>query len=180
MTSPGVYLPGAQFFEWDGTKFNATANTPNAASDPSYYGRMLELPTGQILFTDGSKNVGLYNPTGIPSPAWAPAITKLTKTLTHGKSFVLSGTQLNGLSQGAAYGDDAQMASNYPLIRIINTATGHVFYARTFNPSSMGVATGSTVVSVHFEVPAGIELGASQLQVVTNGIASSPVTVTIL
>ncbi len=180
MTSPGVYLTGAQFFVWDGTNFNATANIPNAASDPSYYGRMLELPSGQILFTDGSKNVEFYNPAGAANPAWAPTISKFSKTLTHGKSYILNGTQFNGWSQGAAYGDDAQMASNYPLVRIINTATGHVFYARTFSPSSMGVATGSTVVSVHFAVPAGIELGASQLEVVTNGIASSPVTVTIL
>ena len=179
MTSPGVYVPGAEFFEWDGTNFNATVNIPDAASDPSYYGRMLELPTGQILFTDGSRNVELYNPKGSPDPSWAPAITKFTATLIHGKNFVLSGTQLNGLSAGAAYGDDAQMASNYPLIRITNSGTGHVFYARTFNPSSMGVATGTTVVSVHFAVPAGIELGVSQLEVVTNGIASNPVTVTI-
>jgi hypothetical protein len=91
----------------------------------------------------------------------------------------LSGTQLNGLSQGGAYGDDAQMATNYPLIRITNSGTGHVFYARTYNPGSMGVATGSTVVSVSFAVPAGIELGVSQLEVVTNGIASNPVSVTV-
>jgi hypothetical protein len=140
---------------------------------------MLELPTGQILLTDGSSDVEVYTPAGAPNPSWAPAITKVGKTLIHGKSSVLSGTQLNGLSQGAAYGDDAQMATNYPLVRIANTATGHVFFARTYNHSSMGVATGSAIVKTHFTVPAGIELGASQLEVVTNGIASNPVNVTI-
>jgi hypothetical protein len=179
MTSPGVFNAGTVFFEWDGNQFNQTVNIPNASADISYYGRMLELPTGQILLTDGSSDVEVYTPAGAPNPSWAPVITKVAKTLIHGKSSVLSGIQLNGLSQGAAYGDDAQMATNYPLVRITNTATGHVFFARTYNHSSMAVATGSAIVKTHFTVPAGIELGASQLEVVTNGIASNPVNVTI-
>jgi hypothetical protein len=180
MTSPGVFALGVHFFEWNGTSFTEVAKTPNSPSNSSFYGRMLVLPTGQILLTDGSSDVELYTSAGGPDPAWAPAITKVTKKLTHGKSSTLSGTQLNGLSQGAAYGDDAQAASNYPLVRITNNATGHVFYARTFNHSSMGVATGSLIVTTHFAVPAAIELGASQLVVVTNGIASNPVNVTII
>jgi hypothetical protein len=179
MTSPGVYHYGAVFFEWDGVNFNQTAATPRAASESSYQGRMLDLPTGQIMLTDGSTDVELYTPAGAPNPSWAPTITKFTRNLVHGKTSLLRGTQLNGLSQGAAYGDDAQSATNYPLIRITNSATGHVFYARTYKHSSMGVATGSTIVTTHFEIPAGIELGASQLEVVANGIASNPVDVTI-
>jgi hypothetical protein len=179
MTSPGVFNLDVHFFEWNGTKFTEVVKTPNAPNDTSFYGRMLVLPTGQIMLTDGSSDVELYNSTGSANAAWAPVITKFSKTLTHGKSSTVSGTQLNGLSQGAAYGDDAQAASNYPLVRIINTATGHVFYTRTSAPSSMGVATGSLIVLTHFAIPANIELGASQLQVVTNGIASAPVSVTI-
>jgi hypothetical protein len=179
MTSPGVYQLNSYFFEWNGTTFTSVPRTPNSPNDSSFYGRMLVLPTGEIMLTDGSSDVELYTSKGSPNPAWAPAITKVATKLIHGKSYPLKGTQLNGLSQGSAYGDDAQSASNYPLVSITNTATGHVFYARTYNPSSMGVATGSLVVSVKFEVPAGIELGASQLAVVTNGIASVPVTVTI-
>lgn len=178
MTSPGVFNPGLEFFEWDGNKFSQTVNIPNASVDTSYYGRMLVLPTGQILLTDGSNDVEVYTSSGAPNPSWAPTITKVATSLTHGKTAMLSGTQLNGLSQGAAYGDDAQMASNYPLVRITNTGTGHVFFART-SKFSAGVATGSTVVKTSFTVPAGIELGASQLEVVTNGIASNPVNVTI-
>jgi hypothetical protein len=131
------------------------------------------------LLTDFSGDVELYNSTGSPEPSWAPAITKVAKTLTHGKSSTVQGTQLNGLSQGAAYGDDVQAASNYPMVRIINNATGHVFYCFTDKPSSMGVATGSLVVTAHITVPAETELGASQIEVVTNGIASNPVSVTI-
>lgn len=51
--------------------------------------------------------------------------------------------------------------------------TGHVFYARTHNHSSMGVATGSQIVSTHFDVPVGLDRGANDLTVVTNGIASN-------
>ncbi|MFY9645430.1 MAG: hypothetical protein WAK29_09635 [Terriglobales bacterium] len=179
MTSPGVYQTGAYFFEWNGTSFTSVPATPNSKNDSSFYGRMLVLPTGEILLTDGSSDVELYTSSGSADPSWAPAITKVGTKLTHGKSYPLQGTQLNGLSQASAYGDDFQNASNYPLVRITNSATGHVFYARTYEPSSMGVATGSLVVSVKFEVPASIELGTSQLEVVTNGIASAPVTVTI-
>ena len=179
MTSPLVYKTDAYFFEWDGTNFNSVPRTPNAPNDSSYYGRMLVLPSGEIMLTDGSSDVELYTSTGSPNPAWAPAITKVAAKLTHGHAYTLKGTQLNGLSQGSAYGDDAQSASNYPLVRITNAATQHVFFARTYNPTSMGVATGSLAVTVHFAVPAGIDLGVSQLEVVTNGIASAPVTVTI-
>jgi hypothetical protein len=43
----------------------------------------------------------------------------------------------------------------------------------------MGVATGALIVTTEFDVPAGIGLGPSQLEVVTNGIPSTPVVVTI-
>jgi hypothetical protein len=71
------------------------------------------------------------------------------------------------------------MASNYPLVRITNTATGNVVYCKTHNHSTMGVATGSEKVSTAFDIPAGIETGASTLEVVANGIPSNPVSVTV-
>lgn len=179
MTSPGVYNPGVYFFEWNGTAFKQVPRTPNAPSDTSYYGRMLVLPSGEILLTDGSSDVELYTSSGGPQSSWSPKVTKFPAVVTRGKTFSISGTQLNGLSQGAAYGDDAQSASNYPLVRIQNDATGHVFFCRTHNHSSMGVATGSLVVSTQFDVPAGIDVGASQLEVVANGIASKPIAVTV-
>ena len=179
LTAPGVYGQGIEFFEWDGSNFTPTVATPNADREFSYLSRMLVLPTGQIMLTDGTTDVELYTSPGVPNPTWAPVITTYSATLTHGKTSTISGLQFNGLSQGAAYGDDAQMATNYPLVRITNTATGHIFYARTYNPSSMGVATGSTVVTTTFRVPPKIERGASQLEVVANGIASTPVSITI-
>jgi hypothetical protein len=43
----------------------------------------------------------------------------------------------------------------------------------------MGVATGNTLVSTLFDVPEQAESGASSLVVVANGIASTPVNVTV-
>jgi len=91
----------------------------------------------------------------------------------------VSGTPFNGLSQGAAYGDDFQDATNFPLVRIVNQATGHVFYCRTHNHSTMAVATGTRKVSTNFDVPAGAETGLSQLFVVANGIPSSPYSIKV-
>jgi hypothetical protein len=82
------------------------------------------------------------------------------------------------MSQGAAYGDDAQSATNYPIVRITNNATGHVFYSRTHDHSSMAVAFNG-LVSTHFDVPAAQESGPSKLVVVANGIPSQPVAVNV-
>jgi hypothetical protein len=77
------------------------------------------------------------------------------------------------MSQGAAYGDDVQAATNYPLVRITNLRTGHVRYSRTHDHSSMAVAS-NDLVTTYFDVPAGQEPGLSELEVVANGIPSFP------
>jgi len=178
-TSPGVFGPNTHFFEWDGSSFIPEPATPNATKKSSYEGRMLTLPNGQVIYTDGSKDVEIYTPIGSPQPSWAPTITSAPTSVTRGTSYQIKGTQFNGLSQAEGYGDDSAAATNYPLVRITNQGTGHVFYARTHNHSSMGVATGTRAVSTSFDVPAGAETGASNLEVVANGIASNPVTVTV-
>jgi hypothetical protein len=184
MASPVVFSNGVKFFEWTGTKFINAPNIAGAADIPSFVGDMLVLPTGQVLLTTQGAvsphpQVLVYNAKGTYKPAWAPTITSLPTTITRGTSYVIKGTQFNGLSQGAAYGDDTQSATNYALVRITNKATKHVFYARTVNPSTMAVATGSLPVSTHFTVSARTETGDSSLVVVTNGIPSKAVAVTV-
>jgi hypothetical protein len=93
-----------------------------------------------------------------------------------GGSYTIHGTGFNGVTQGAAYGDDVQAATNFPLVRITNPQTSHVFYSRTHDHSSMAGAS-DEVVSTHFDVPAVQEPGLSLLEVVANGIASEPVLV---
>ncbi len=177
-TSRGIFNRPTSFFEFDGTKLNPVAGPPNAPHDSSYYGNMLILPTGQILFTDFSNDIEIYTSTGTYNPAWAPRIRSAPATVSPGGSYVISGHLFNGLSQGAAYGDDVQAATNYPLVRITNRTTGHVFYSRTHDHSSMAVAFGG-LVSTHFDVPADQELGISDLVVVANGIPSRSVTVNV-
>jgi len=178
--SPGVFNSPSQFFEFNGTNLISVPAAAGASSVPSYIGRMLVLPTGQILLT-GLSSVQVYTASGTYQSAWQPTVTSVPANLSVGSvSNVISGTQFNGLSQGAAYGDDAQSATNYPLVRITNNTTGHVFYARTHDHSTMAVATGSATVSTKFDIPSGIETGASTLQVVANGIPSNGVPVQII
>jgi hypothetical protein len=180
--SPGIFQPPATFFIFDGITFIPAPPTQSSGSLTSYQGRQLTLPTGQVLWlvADGNTiDVELYSSGSTANPAWAPTITSVPATLTRGASFQISGTQFNGLSVGSDYGDDAQVATNYPLVRITNEATKHVFYARTHDHSTMGIATGSAIVSTTFDVPATTETGASRIVVVANGIPSKPKRVTI-
>ncbi len=178
-TNPGVANPPSSFYEYNGTEFISVPGPPNAPFESTEGGSMLVLPTGQILFTDGSQDVEIYTSSGTAQRAWAPVISSVHLNLERSQTYVIAGKQFNGLSQGAMYGDDEQMATNYPLVRITNSGSGHVFYARTHGHSTMAVATGNKKVFTHFDVPAAIETGVSTLVVVANGIVSDPVTVIV-
>ncbi|HEY6764606.1 MAG TPA: hypothetical protein VI386_07535 [Candidatus Sulfotelmatobacter sp.] len=178
-TSPGVFNTGSKFFEWDGTKLNATSAPPNASIDSSYVGGFVVLPTGQVLFTDFSNDVEIYTPSSLTGcTGCAPKITSVAATLTHGKTNnMIRGTQFNGLDQGSYYGDDNQSSTNFPLVRITDSA-GHVVYCKTHGWLG-GVATGTTPVSAMFDIPSTIATGPATLVVVANGIASTAKSVTI-
>jgi len=163
-----VFGVSGTLYEFDGTKF---------ITEGAVGGAPLLLPTGQVLMIGYS--LSLYTPSGKPQQSWAPTISSAPSSVTRGKTYMISGTQFNGLSQAMSYGDEFQNATNYPLVRITNNKSGHVFYARTHDHSTMGVATGSKTVSTFFDVPKTIETGASALQVVANGIPSMPVSVTV-
>jgi hypothetical protein len=179
--SPCIYNAPIAFF-----LYNASSNTlspvpdvRNAANDSTYYTRLLALPNGQVLFCDGSHHMLVYTAGGTPNPAWAPSISSIsTTTLSPGQNASLSGTQLAGLSQGAAYGDDVQDNTNFPLVQITNSKTGVVSYARTHNWTSVSIAPGAAS-STGFTVSTTTPAGPSTLVVIANGIASAPVPVTI-
>jgi hypothetical protein len=170
-----VAATSGQFYEYDGTAMPVTGALPNNGGTMSYF--VLPLPNGQVLITGGVTQV--YSGAGSADPIWAPAITAAPASVTRGTTYPISGTQFNGLSQGADVGDELNAATNYPLVRITTVASGHVVFARTHGHSSMGVATGSTIVSTQFDVPSAAESGASTLVVIANGIASLPVSVTV-
>jgi hypothetical protein len=138
---------------------------------------LLVLPTGEVI--SGGPPVQIFTPSGQASAAWAPTITVFPASVTRGSTYSISGTQFNGLSQADAFGDEDETATNYPLVRITNQSTSHVFYARTHDHSTMAVATGSATVSTNFDVPSVMETGPSSLEVVANGIASASVSITV-
>jgi hypothetical protein len=159
-------------YEFDGTHFTEEAVDVTTCGNSL---SLLTLPTGQAIVG----GVGLYSSAGSPQAAWAPTVTTAPARIAGGSTYTVSGTQFTGLSQAAEYGDEFPTPTDYPLVRITNTASGHVVYARTHTWSSSAVATGSAIVSSMFDVPAGIQSGASTLQVVANGIASAPVRLTV-
>jgi len=171
--------PPVYFFEFDGANVIPEPAIPNAAVESSFNINLLVLPTGEILATDGSKDIEIYTPNDTTHNSnWEPVITSAPSTVSPGGSYTITGMRFNGMSQASMYGDEAQNATNYPLVRITNLATNHVFYSRTHDHSSMAVAS-SALVSTHFDVPQTQEAGPSTLEVVANGIASAPVSVLV-
>jgi hypothetical protein len=179
--SPGNPFPtnGVSFYEYNPVtngfiRQNAPTGGMTEPNIPAYNICMLCLPDGKVLCSDGSRQLNVYTPAGSPIPAGKPSITSISWK--SGIQLRLTGTKLNGISCGAAYGDDYQMDSNYPLISL--TSGGNVYYARTFNWSSTSVATGSQLITTDFTLPSSVYStpGTYSLRVIVNGIASDAAT----
>ena len=145
--------------------------------------RFLLLPNGQVLFTseEGGKLSLLTLDAALAAydPSWQPTITSYPSSMAVGHHYKLHGTQLNGLSQACAYGDDAQMATNFPIVQLTDKASGAIAYVRSFDFSTLGIATGAVVHSALIDIPASMPTGDYDLRVIANGIPSAPVDVTI-
>jgi hypothetical protein len=185
--SPGVFNAPSHFWEFSITKkgkavLTKVSEPAQAPNTSSFEGVFLELPTGQVLWNDSQvtpNEIATYTPIGKPKSAWRPVVSSVSNSLKVGsKNNAVSGTNFNGFSQGGAYGDDAQMSTNWPIVRIANTASGDVCYARSHDFSTMGVWTSGTT-NAEFDIGKNCEKGASSLQVVVNGIASAAVSVTL-
>lgn len=182
--SPGYFSLNPVLFEYD--PGNPAGTMPELDVQPSlpsgnytWQSAFLLLPTGQLLMSAQSGTLYLYTPDpadGQPAASWAPAGISVPSILVQGHTYTLSGTQLSGLSQAVCYGDDAGMATNYPIVRLTSPASGQVVYLRSHDFSSMGVAAG-TAQSCSIDIPAGLAAGDWNLVVIANGIASQPVPV---
>lgn len=175
----GINPQGVSFYEYD-----PVGNTIAKVADPAFTGRTIDktasyevgflaLPDGSALMTQTVRDLWVYRPNGAPLAAAKPTISSITQN--SDGSYHLVGTLLNGISEGACYGDDAQLNTNRPLVRITD-AFGTVSYARTFNWSSTGVMTGSTPTSTEFAQPYN---GTYSLVVTANGVASDPTTLVV-
>jgi hypothetical protein len=133
--------------------------------------RLFVAPTGQVLMTTSADlKVYVYTAPGGPPNRLRPRVEGIAYN--GGGLFTLSGQQLNGQNAGSSYGDDAESDQNYPLVSLEDKA-GHVFYARTTNWSSTGVATGTSRETVNFTLPASLTVpGVYKVTVTAAGISS--------
>lgn len=181
-TNPGYGNSPSTLYEFDGTKYLTIPQPAGLNPSNTEGARMLVTAAGSVLLTHlSSNNIWFYHPAGTYQPSWQPQICAGCYPAVGyvGSTYTVSGTQFNGLSQASAFGDDAQSATNYPLVQIRNDKTGHKFFARTHTFSTMAVATGNEIVSCEFDILPGTETGNSTMVVIANGIPSNTVGIII-
>ena len=87
-------------------------------------------------------------------------------------SLTLTGTgDQHGNNEGSVYGDDAQMATNYPIVTFTST-TGVVSFATTSGFNYME-EQGSKPLTTNFTPPAGLISGTYSVRVIANRAASA-------
>ena len=131
--SPGTFSTPSHFWEfkyakrtakWKATQVNDTTHASNTSSFES---NLMPLPTGEVLWdqSQSGTEVAVYKPLGSPKATWLPVVSSVSSSLTRGSTGnAISGTNFNGFDLGGVYGDDAQSATNFPLVRITNNGTG--------------------------------------------------------
>jgi len=178
MAGPGYLVGPTSFYE-----YNTTAGTISQVDGPTgttfntvpYAMKMLSLPDGAVLVNTGSTLYEYVSGIGTTVTAFQPTISSIQHN--SDGTYLLTGTNLNGFTEGASYGDDFQMATNYPIVRLTGT-TGNVYFARSFNWSSTAVQTGATTQTSQFTLPLGLPADTYTVVVIASGIASTSTTLT--
>jgi hypothetical protein len=176
---PGGWAP-THFFEFNvADSIVQRADSPDGVYSAAYFMKFLMLPTGQVLLMKGNANIEIYTPAGTYQASWQPVITSIQTTLTRGKDYQVTGTQLTGVTHGSS-GGNAQAATNFPLVRVTKNSSKAVYFARTFAFSTRSDKPGQAS-SARFEMPASDRMPAGDytLNVIANGIPSDPVTVRV-
>ncbi len=150
------------------------------AGSPTYSANMLDLPDGNVLFSNSdefnSNLYWVYTPGSSALAAGKPTIDSIIPDTC--PSYKITGKLFNGITEGACYGDDWQMETNYPIVRLTNGT--NVYYAKTTLWNRVGaVQTGSLEDTVMFTPPSSIPGGTYSLVVVANGNPSNPVSFTV-
>lgn len=185
-TGSGEFRKPTYFVEYDYTNntfAQVTGVIPGFGSADSistvgcYSTNLLDLPNGQVLLTiQGYKNCWVYTPGSAAISAGKPTIEKIIPGTC--PSYKLVGKLFNGISEGAAYGDDWQAETNYPIVRLTNGT--NVYYAKTTYWNRIGaVRTDSLEDTVTFTPPT-LPAGTYSLVVTANGFASNPILFTTL
>ncbi|HVR83565.1 MAG TPA: hypothetical protein VMU54_04590, partial [Planctomycetota bacterium] len=163
----GGHTGPTRFYDFDpsaGTFVDVSPVSGGLAGFSDPYMPLL-LPTGEVFVA----GLGVYTPSTVaPEDSWRPVVSSIAD-LGSG-TYRLTGQQLSGLTEGAYYGDDAQMSSNYPILRLTDSG-GTISFARSFNFSTMALSTGTTPETADFTLPS-LSDGTYQLEAVTNAVPS--------
>ena len=155
--------------EFDPTTNTFASITPPPDQGGPYPVSYLNLPTGQVMTTGGSRD-WLYTPDSAPQDAWRPAVISVTYDSST-SSYTLTGTQLSGLINGGDEGDDMTMAENYPIVWL-KDGSNNVYYCRSSNFSTMGPQVGTAPQTCQFTTPANLPSGSYSLFVSSVGVQS--------
>lgn len=174
-TDSNIFIPPTYFYEFD---YQTNLFTPIMAPDgnvamyvPCYYTNMLNLPDGSVLFANQDDfQYYIYQPSGPQLAIGTPTINKVEQI--DCDHYRITGTLFNGISEGSCYGDDWQMATNYPMVSL--KAGSMIYYARTSDWNSNGVQRWGLNDTAYFSLPAGMPSGSYTLQLSSNGIISTP------
>jgi hypothetical protein len=157
---------GPELVEYDpNTNTMAQISEPPDSSGQAV--NFINLPNGQVLAAAGNRD-WIYTPVGSPQNAWRPTVTSVTAN--GNGSFHLSGTQLTGLVSTGE--DDYQDPQNFPIV-YLKDSSGNVFYARSFNFSTMAPSTPGEAESADFTLPSGMPHGTYSLFVSACGVSSA-------
>ena len=83
--------------------------------------------------------------------------------------FSLTGDLLNGTTPGGDFGDDAKMATNFPIVSFTD-AGGHVYFGRSFDFDDM---TPTRCTSARVVPPPGIPDGTYAVHVAASGVGEA-------
>ena len=165
------YGPLTSFFEYDpAANTFTTIPAPPVSIGQAFALRMLCLPDGKILLTGTGSRAYVYTPAGgVRNRSYLPVVSSVTQTAS--TQFTLSGININGLTNGASYGDEANPYTNYPIV-LLKDGTGTVYRCRSFNFSTMGYGARRRPGTCDFTIPSGLPHGSYKLTIVANGISS--------
>lgn len=126
------------------------------------------LPDGSILVAAQKfKDVYLYRPGEPQQNTFAPQISSITGPVNG--VYTLTGTGLNGLTNGANRDDEAQNFTSFPVVELYY-GSGST-YALIDMISSTSIAPGATS-TVQFRVPSGVPHGTLGVTVSASGLLS--------
>ena len=166
-----TYGPGVVLQEFDPVTNTVTSVKPAPDKGNPYPIDYVNLPNGEVMITAEQAD-WIYTPdeTQQPKDEWRPTVGMVTYNAST-KTYTLTGTQITGLINGADEGDDMTMAQNYPIVWLKNEA-GDVYYARTFNFSSMVPSVGPEPETCDFVLPTDLPDGEYELYVSAVGVRS--------